>query len=93
MFPLWVLTSPNGSNSSERSTSSLPLREVDLPQVWIALSFLASPYGPSGPSVRSEEEELAWRNLPQKAVHILSQILTKWWFNSSFSLMLSVKLP
>ena len=76
-----------------RSTSSLPLREVDLPWVWVALSFLASPHGHSGPSARSEEEELVWRNLSQKAVHILSQILTKWWFNSSFSLMLRVKLP
>ena len=76
-----------------RSTSSLSLREVDLPWVWVTLSFLASPHGHCGPSVRSEEEELVWRKLSQKAVHILGQMLTKWWFNSSLSLTLSVKLP
>ena len=63
-----------------RSASSLQLREVDLAWVWVALSSLASPHGHSGPSVRPEEEELVWRNLSQKTLHILNQILTKWWF-------------
>ena len=85
----------NGMSSQSYgfSSSHAWMWEVDLPWVWVALSVLASPHGHSGPSARSEEEELVWRNLSQKAVHILSQILTKRWFNSSFSLMLRVKLP